>query len=76
MIRSKTKTGRVLPISHTLQLVIKRRRRLQYVQNARVFSQSRRNGSIMEAGQAHLAEEHTYAFPDVALHVGAITCSP
>jgi integrase len=36
--RSKTRTGRVLPISPPLQQVLKRRRRLQRAQNPRVFS--------------------------------------
>ena len=36
--RSKTRTGRVLPISLPLQQVLKRRRRLQRAQNPRVFS--------------------------------------
>ena len=36
--RSKTRTGRVLPISPPLQQVLTRRRRLQRAQNPRVFS--------------------------------------
>ena len=36
--RSKTKTGRVLPISPPLQQVLKRRRRRQRAQHPRVFS--------------------------------------
>ena len=36
--RSKTRTGRVLPISPPLQQVLKRRRRLQRAQDPRVFS--------------------------------------
>jgi integrase len=36
--RSKTRIGRILPISPPLQQVLKRRRRLQRVQNPRVFS--------------------------------------
>ena len=40
--RSKTRTGRVLPISPPLQQVLKRRRRLQRAQNPRVFQSGRR----------------------------------
>jgi integrase len=51
--RSKTKTGRVLPISPPLQLVLKRRRRLRQAGDARVFS---RDGVTVRAWRTALRD--------------------
>ena len=51
--RSKTRTGRVLPISPPLQQVLKRRRRVQLPQNPRVFG---RDGVTVRAWRTALRD--------------------
>ena len=64
--RSKTKTGRVLPISPPLQLVLKRRRRRRQARDPRVFS---RDGVPVRAWRTALRDAcHKAHVPHRLLH--------